>query len=146
MVAPLGTRMAGDDLARLDECTAEQAGNHGLGHDTGADGRDRAIGEGRHGAEYRTTRRANRRPCSAARGAGRILARRAYVTSFAACLGSTAAQALESAGNSRPASKDVWFDARLARCARGTRTDRPRTWLGRAKPCSSPERKTGPLS
>ena len=48
VLAPLRARMAGDDLAWLDELAPEQAGDHRLGHDAGADGRDRALGEGGH--------------------------------------------------------------------------------------------------
>ena len=44
--------MAGDDLAGLDELATEQAGDHRLGHDAGADGRDRGRGQGGHRAEY----------------------------------------------------------------------------------------------
>ena len=48
MLASLGARVAGDDLAGLDELAAEQAGDHRLGHDAGADGRDRALRQGGH--------------------------------------------------------------------------------------------------
>ena len=52
MLAPLRARMAGDDLARLDQLAAEQPGDHRLGHDAGADRRDRGLGEGGHRPEY----------------------------------------------------------------------------------------------
>ena len=55
-VAPLGPRVTGDDLAGLDELAAEEAGDHRLGHDAGADGRDGPVGQGGHG------RRVYRRP------------------------------------------------------------------------------------
>ena len=42
-VAPLRPRMAGDDLVRADQLAAEQAGDHGLRHDAGADRGDRAL-------------------------------------------------------------------------------------------------------
>ena len=48
VLAALGARMAGDDLSGLDEAAAEQAGDHRLGHDAGADGRDRGRREGGH--------------------------------------------------------------------------------------------------
>ena len=54
VLAALGPRMAGDDLLRLDELTAQQAGDHRLGHDAGADGRDRGLRKGGHRPEYRT--------------------------------------------------------------------------------------------
>ena len=48
VLAPLLARVAGDDLAGLDELAAEQAGDHRLGHDAGADGRDRGLRQGGH--------------------------------------------------------------------------------------------------
>ena len=42
-------RMAGNDLGRLHLVATEQAGDHRLGHDARAYGRDRAFVEGRHG-------------------------------------------------------------------------------------------------
>ena len=52
VLAALGARMARDDLVGLDELAAEQAGDHRLGHDAGADGRDRGLRQGGHRAEY----------------------------------------------------------------------------------------------
>ena len=52
VLAPLGARVAGDDLRRVDELAAEQAGDHRLGHHAGADGRDRGLRQGGHRAEY----------------------------------------------------------------------------------------------
>ena len=51
LLAPLGPRMARDDLVGLDEAAAQQPGDHRLRHHAGADGRDPALGEGRHGRE-----------------------------------------------------------------------------------------------
>ena len=45
-LAPLGSRMAGDDLRRLDEPAAQQPGDHRFGHDAGADRRDRGLRQG----------------------------------------------------------------------------------------------------
>ena len=44
--------MAGDHPIGADEAAAQQAGDHRLGHDTGADRRDRRVREGGHRAEY----------------------------------------------------------------------------------------------
>ena len=46
VLAPLRPRMARDDLLRVDQLAAEQAGDHRLGHDAGADGRDRGLWPG----------------------------------------------------------------------------------------------------
>ena len=66
VLAALGARMAGDDLPGLDELAAEQAGDHRLGHDAGADGRDRGLREGGHRPEY-SARRAIRRSAAVSR-------------------------------------------------------------------------------
>ena len=60
VLAPLGPRMAGDDLAGLDQLAAEHAGDHRLGHDAGADRRDRGLRQGGHRAEYSRAFRASR--------------------------------------------------------------------------------------
>ena len=57
VLAALLARMAGDDLAGLDQLAAEHAGDHRLGHDAGADGRDRGLRQGGHRAEYSRGRR-----------------------------------------------------------------------------------------
>ena len=47
----------------LDQLAAEQAGDHRLGHDAGADGRDRGLRQGGHRAEYsRASRRSGAEP------------------------------------------------------------------------------------
>ena len=46
--AALRPRVAGHDLGGRDEVAAEQADDHGLGHDAGSHGGDGAVGEGRH--------------------------------------------------------------------------------------------------
>ena len=51
-LATLGSRVARDDAARLDERAAQQAGDHGLGHDARADRGDRRVREGGHRPEY----------------------------------------------------------------------------------------------
>jgi hypothetical protein len=48
LLAPLGARVAGDDLAGLDEVAAEDAGDHRLGHHAGSDRRDRGLAQGGH--------------------------------------------------------------------------------------------------
>ncbi len=53
LVAPLEARVAGDDLLGADELGAQQAGDHGFGHDARADGRDGAVGE-RHRPSIRS--------------------------------------------------------------------------------------------
>ena len=69
--------VARDDLGRLDERAPEQAGDHRLGHDAGADGRDRAVREGGHVAEYGTGRgRASTTRCGARAEIGEELSRR----------------------------------------------------------------------
>ena len=57
VLAALRARMAGDDLVGLDQLAAEHAGDHRLGHDAGADGRDRGLRQGGHRAEYSRGRR-----------------------------------------------------------------------------------------
>ena len=51
-LAALLSGMAGDHAVWLDEGTAEQAGDHRLGHDAGTDRRDRRVREGGHRPEY----------------------------------------------------------------------------------------------
>ena len=51
-VAALGSGMARDDACRLDERAAQQARDHGLGHDPRADRGDRRVREGGHRPEY----------------------------------------------------------------------------------------------
>ena len=45
-LAPLGARVAGDDLVRGDQAIAQQAGDHRLGHHARADRRDRRRSRG----------------------------------------------------------------------------------------------------
>ena len=61
--------MARDDLVGLDEGAPEHAGDHRLGHDARADGRDRAVREGSHPAEYGTAGSSRRRTRCGARSA-----------------------------------------------------------------------------
>ena len=53
LLPTLRSRMAGDHLARFDELAAQDPGDHGLRHDARTDGRDRALLQGGHRAEYR---------------------------------------------------------------------------------------------
>ena len=68
-LAPFGPRMAGDDLARGDQLATQQAGDHRLGHDAGADRNDCGLGKGGHGGEYTDAAGGWRRVVQTARAA-----------------------------------------------------------------------------
>ncbi len=50
---PIRPRVAGDDPIGRDLLATDQAGNHGLGHHSRADGGDRGVSQ-RHAPEYRS--------------------------------------------------------------------------------------------
>ena len=52
LLPAFGTRVAGHDTIGLDELAAQQAGDHGLGHDPRSHRCDRCFGDRRHGREY----------------------------------------------------------------------------------------------